>query len=144
MAKKAPEVLGEPRPTVREAMRYGAFAGAKLVAGEQGLDRQIEWVRLMETPDIQPRSGDLLLTTGFPIKDDRAAQIRLIGRIADSGAVGLVVKPLPYLKKLAPEMLSESERDSLMAWPSSSIKRLKLSSRSKGSPGALVPLPQPV
>ena len=57
MAKKAPEVLGEPRPTVREAMRYGAFAGAKLVAGEQGLDRQIEWVRLMETPDIQPRSA---------------------------------------------------------------------------------------
>src|SRR5437016_9213489 len=110
MAKKAPEVLGEPRPTVRDAMRYGAFAGARLVAGEQGLDRQIEWVRLMETPDIQPRSGDLLLTTGFPIKDDRAAQIRLIGRIADSGGVGLVVKPLPYLKKLAPEMLSESER----------------------------------
>src|SRR5438132_6159300 len=110
MAKKAPEVLGEPRPTVREAMRYGAFAGAKLVAGEQGLDRQIEWVRLMETPDIQPRSGDLLLTTGFPIKDDRAAQIRVVGRIAESGGVGLVVKPLPYLKKLAPEMLSESER----------------------------------
>src|SRR5438067_1157899 len=110
MAKKAPEVLGEPRPTVRDAMRYGAFAGARLVAGEQGLDRQIEWVRLMETPDIQPRSGDLLLTTGFPIKDDRAAQIRLIGRIAESGGVGLVVKPLPYLKKLAPEMLSESER----------------------------------
>src|SRR3989440_164422 len=110
MAKKAPEVLGEPRPTVRDAMRYGAFAGARLVAGEQGLDRQIEWVRLMETPDIQPRSGDLLLTTGFPIKDDRAAQIRLIGRIAESGGVGLVVKPLPYLKKLAPEMLAESER----------------------------------
>src|SRR5438105_6999478 len=110
MAKKAPEVLSEPRPTVRDAMRDGALAGAKRVAGEDGLDRQIEWVRLMETPDIQPRSGDLLLTTGFPIKDDRAAQIRLIGRIADSGGVGLVVKPLPYLKKLAPEMLSESER----------------------------------
>src|SRR5436305_15186757 len=110
MAKKAPEVLGEPRPTVRDAMRYGAFAGARLVAGEQGLDRQIEWVRLMETPDIQPRTGDLLLTTGFPIKDDRAAQIRLIGRIAEAGGAGIVVKPQPYLRKVAPEMVSEADR----------------------------------
>src|SRR2546423_2263207 len=110
MAKKAAEAVGEPRPTVREAMRYGAFAGAKLVAGEDGLDRQIEWVRLMETPDIQPRRGDLLLTTGFPIKDDLAAQLRLVGRIADSGGVGLVVKPQPYLGDLAAEMLTESDR----------------------------------
>jgi purine catabolism regulator len=110
MAKKVAEAEGEPRPTVREAMRYGAFAGAKLVAGSDGLDRQVEWVRLMETPDIQPRSGDLVLTTGFPIKDDLAAQIRLISRIADSGAVGLVIKPQPYLRKVAPEMLSESDR----------------------------------
>src|SRR2546423_2693831 len=110
MAKKAAEAVGEPRPTVREAMRYGAFAGAKLVAGEDGVDRQIEWVRLMETPDIQPRRGDLLLTTGFPIKDDLAAQLRLVGRIADSGGVGLVVKPQPYLGDLAAEMLTESDR----------------------------------
>ncbi|HEV3128863.1 MAG TPA: PucR family transcriptional regulator ligand-binding domain-containing protein, partial [Solirubrobacteraceae bacterium] len=86
------------------------FASAKLVAGEDGLDRQIEWVRLMETPDILPRAGDLLLTTGFPIKDDRMAQIRLVGRIAESGGVGLVVRPQPYLRKLAPEMLSEADR----------------------------------
>ncbi len=110
MQKKVAEAEGEPRPTVREAMRYGAFAGAKLVAGSDGLDRQVEWVRLMETPDIQPRSGDLVLTTGFPIKDDLVAQVRLISRIAESGGVGLVIKPQPYLRKVAREMLSESDR----------------------------------
>jgi PucR family transcriptional regulator, purine catabolism regulatory protein len=109
-ARKALEQLSEPKPTVREAMRFGEFADATLIAGEAGLDRAIEWVRIMETPEIQPRPGDLLLTTGFPIKDDRAAQIRLIGRIADSGGAGLVVKPHPYLRKLAPEMLSEADR----------------------------------
>jgi PucR family transcriptional regulator, purine catabolism regulatory protein len=109
-ARKALEPLSEPKPTVREAMRFGEFADATLIAGEAGLDRAIEWVRIMETPEIQPRPGDLLLTTGFPIKDDRAAQIRLIGRIADSGGAGLVVKPHPYLRKLAPEMLSEADR----------------------------------
>jgi len=109
-ARKALEELTEPKPTVREAMRFGEFAGAKLVAGEAGLDRAIEWVRIMETPEIQPRPGDLLLTTGFPIKDDRAAQIRLVSRIAESGGAGVVVKPHPYLRKLAPEMLTEADR----------------------------------
>src|SRR5260370_24975072 len=97
MARRAPEELAEPKPTVREAMRMGEFAAARLLAGENGLDRPIEWVRLMETPDIQPRAGDLLLTTGFPIKDDRAAQIRLISRIAESAGAGPLVQPPPHL-----------------------------------------------
>src|SRR6202521_3598414 len=87
-----------------------SLAGAKLVAGAEGLDRTVEWVRLMETPEIQPRAGDLMFTTGFPIKDDREAQIRLVGRIADSGGAGLIVRPLPYLRKLPPEMLTEADR----------------------------------
>jgi purine catabolism regulator len=109
-ARKAAEDLAQPRPTVRDAMRFGAFASAKLVAGADGLDRQIEWVRSMETPEVQPRPGDLMLTTGFPIKDDRDAQIRLVQRIAESGGAGLVVRPLPYLRKLPPEMLTEADR----------------------------------
>jgi purine catabolism regulator len=86
------------------------LASAKLIAGADGLDHPIEWVRLMETPEVQPRAGDLMFTSGFPIKDDMAAQIRLVGRIADSGGAGLVVRPLPYLRKLPPEMLSEADR----------------------------------
>src|SRR5260370_28277690 len=107
--KKAAEAEVQPRPTVRDAMR-SILAGARLVAGADGLDRPIEWVRLMETPEILPRAGDLMFTTGFPIKDDAEAQIRLVSRLADSGGVGLVVLPMPYLKKLPPEMLIEADR----------------------------------
>src|SRR5580704_504487 len=109
-AAEAAEIVAEPKPTVREAMRFGAFASAKLLGGAEGLDRAIEWVRLMETPEVRPRAGDLMLTTGFPIKDDRDAQVRLIGRIADGGGAGLVVRPHPYLRKLPPEMLTEADR----------------------------------
>src|SRR2546425_6308458 len=108
--KVLPDDLAEPKPTVREAMRFGAFANVKLIAGADGLDRPIEWVRSMETPEIQPRAGDLMFTTGFPIKDDREAQIRLVARIADSDGAGLVVRPHPYLRKLPPEMVSEANR----------------------------------
>ena len=40
------DALAEPKPTVREAMRFEPFASAKLVAGADGLDRPIEWVRV--------------------------------------------------------------------------------------------------
>ncbi len=110
MATKRVEAEVEtPRPTVREAMR-SVLSAAKLVAGAEGLDRQVEWVRLMETPEVQPRAGDLMFTSGFPIKDDIDAQIRLVGRIAEGGGAGLVVRPLPYLRKLPPEMVSEADR----------------------------------
>src|SRR5947209_18252953 len=103
-AKKVEAEPEEPRPTVREAMR-SVLASAKLVAGADGLDRQVEWVRIMETPEIQPRAGDLMFTTGFPIKDDLSAQVRLVTRIAEGGGAGLVVRPLPYLHQLPPEMV---------------------------------------
>ena len=64
--KVLPDALAEPKPTVREAMRFGQFASAKLVAGANGLDRSIEWVRAMETPEVPPRAGDLIFTTGVP------------------------------------------------------------------------------
>src|SRR5256712_4014354 len=108
-AKKVEAEPEEPRPTVREAMR-SVLASAKLVAGADGLDRQVEWVRLMETPEVQPRAGDLMFTSGFPIKDDLDAQIRLVARIAEGGGAGLVVRPLPYLRRLPPEMITEADR----------------------------------
>src|SRR5437870_11593242 len=107
MATKKVEVE-EPRPTVREAMR-SVLASAKLVAGAEGLDRHVEWVRLMETPDVQPRAGDLMFTSGFPIKDDPDPQIRLVARIAEARAAGLVVRPLPFLRRIPPVVRSESD-----------------------------------
>jgi purine catabolism regulator len=110
VATKTPEIDGQqPKPTVRDAMR-SVLASAKLVAGADGLDRPIEWARLMETPEVQPRAGDLMFTSGFPIKDDVQAQIRLVSRIADSGGAGLVVRPMPYLRKLPDEMVTEADR----------------------------------
>jgi purine catabolism regulator len=110
VATKTPAIEEQqPRPTVRDAMR-SVLASAKLVAGADGLDRPIEWARLMETPEVQPRAGDLMFTSGFPIKDDIQAQIRLVSRIADSGGAGLVVRPMPYLRKLPDEMVTEADR----------------------------------
>jgi len=108
-AEKEPATGLEPRPTVRDAMR-SILSDAKLVAGAAGLDHAVEWARMMETPEVEPRAGDLMFTTGFPIKGDRYAQIRLVARIAASGGAGLVVRPEPYMQALPAEMISEADR----------------------------------
>jgi PucR family transcriptional regulator, purine catabolism regulatory protein len=104
-----------PAPTVREAMQIGDFAKAELVAGRGGLDRKVEWVRVMETPDTIRglRPGDLLITTAFAVKDDRDAQLALVDGIARAGGAALVVKPERYLHSMPAEMLAEADRHQL-------------------------------
>jgi purine catabolism regulator len=118
----APQVTPEPDPalkvpppTVREAMTFGGFAEATLVGGREGLERRIEWVRVMETPETprRLRDGELLLTTGFPVKDDPAAQIELVDGVAGSGGSGVVVKLGRYIDAVPPEMVAEADRHRL-------------------------------
>src|SRR5690349_12297936 len=101
-----------PAPTVREAMKFGGFARARLVAGAGGLDRKIEWVRPMDSPETVRllRPHDLLLTTAFAIKDDREAQLSLVDRVVQAEGAGIIVKPERYLRGLPPEMLAEADR----------------------------------
>src|SRR5215831_19270870 len=101
-----------PPPTVREAATFGAFTQATLVGGGRGLDRQVEWVRVMETPETpgRLRQGELLLTTGFPVKDDPGALVDLMATVARSGGSGVVVKLGRYIEDVPREMLVEADR----------------------------------
>lgn len=113
-SKPTPDTLN-PAPTVREAMQLEGFALCVLVAGAQGLDRTIEWVRVIETPETaaKARPGELLLTTAFPIRDDPAAQVELISTIARVGGAGLVVKPGLYLDTLPIGMAEAADRQGI-------------------------------
>ena len=102
-------------PSVEEAMSFGAFSAASLVAGGGGLQRRIEWVRVMETPETvrRMRPRELLLTTAYPIRHDRDAQVRLIAEMAEIEAAGLVVKLGLYLDELPEGMAAEADRHAL-------------------------------
>ena len=99
-------------PTVREAMTFGGFQAAKLVAGAAGLGRRVEWVRVMETPETARglRPGDLLLTTLYPIRDDPDAQRELVAAVEKAGGAGIVVNPERYVPGLPEGMAEEADR----------------------------------
>ncbi|MGH7903102.1 MAG: PucR family transcriptional regulator [Candidatus Dormibacteraceae bacterium] len=101
-----------PPPTVGEAMTFGGFAQARLVAGTSGLGRRVEWVRVMETPETVRglRAGDLLLTTLYPIMHDPKAQQELVAAVDAAQGAGIIVNPEPYLHGLPAGLAEEADR----------------------------------
>ena len=54
--------------TVREVLTLPVLRGSFVVAGENGLDRAVTGVNVMEVPDIESfvKEGELLLTLSLP------------------------------------------------------------------------------
>jgi len=75
------------------------FAGSRVVAGKDGLDREIRWAHPVDIPHASEwvRGGELLLTTFYGLRDDPEAQIHLCAELAEKGLAGMVVAIGGYL-----------------------------------------------
>lgn len=80
--------------TVREALQLKELNECHLIAGSDGLDRQISYIDNMEVPNIIPwlRKDELLVTTAYAVKDDEAAVMEIIRALSDVGAAGIALK----------------------------------------------------
>ncbi|AOQ25090.1 Purine catabolism regulatory protein [Moorella thermoacetica] len=98
--------------TVREALRLPQLEGAVLVGGEQGLDRIINSVNIMEVPDIGNyiKPAELLLTTAYPIKDDIRALENLIPELNKCGLAALAIKPERYIREIPEIMIKQANK----------------------------------
>src|ERR687886_1733764 len=98
--------------TVEEALRLDCLREARVLAGHDGLGRPIRGVNVMEDADIVRwmRGGELLLTTGYTIRDDPAALARLVPALAERDLAGLVVKVGLYIDTVSDEVLAGADR----------------------------------
>ncbi len=111
-------VLGRPPDASAGSVSLGdvlalePLRGARVVAGAAGLDRRVRRVNVMEVPDILRwvKADELLLTTAYPLRDDRAALADLVPGLADRGLAGLALKPARYIETIPPEMLAAADR----------------------------------
>ncbi len=85
--------------TVKEAMKIGSLSNAKLIAGANGLNREIEHVTMMEVPEaIQWLKGkDLVLANNFALAKQRSQQSNIIQAMAAANVGALVVKNQSFL-----------------------------------------------
>ncbi|OZQ63149.1 transcriptional regulator [Paenibacillus sp. VTT E-133280] len=98
--------------TVKDLMKIKAIEGIKIVAGEQGVDKSISIVNIIENPDafdwLSP--NELLLSTGYIFKNNAELQNRMIKELAELNCSGLVVKMKRYFDKLPQNMIDEANK----------------------------------
>ena len=105
-AVPAPEPLtGMP---LREVLRDEALAGARVLAGAAGLDRTVSRLNVMEVPDVVAwvRPGELLLTTGYPLRESPETMVALVEQLDARGVAALAVKLGRYLDEIPPAALA--------------------------------------
>ena len=97
--------------TVQHALTIGGLRRCKLVAGEQGLNREIGCVDSMEIPDITPwlKEKELLVTTGYSIHTDTKKLTMLIKDLYKANAAGIAIKTR-FLGNLPQEALEAADQ----------------------------------
>ncbi|MFC5667621.1 PucR family transcriptional regulator [Kitasatospora misakiensis] len=74
-----------------EVMRRGL---PQVVAGADHLERPVRWVHVSELPDVAGmlQGGELVLSTGIALPEDREGLARYVRELADVGVAGLVIE----------------------------------------------------
>ena len=99
--------------SVGEVLGVSTLAGARLIGGASGLDRRIvQRLNVMEVPDILAwvKPHELLLTTGYPLRNTPQSLDRLVADLDERGLAALAIKLGRYLDDLPEEMIEQADR----------------------------------
>ena len=96
---------------VSDLLRLPAFRGIHVLSGENGLQRKVEHVTVMEVPDIKRwlKGNDFLITSFYSVRKSEEAQCRLIEDLADTCCC-VAVKTGQYVNGIS-ERVKETRTD---------------------------------
>ena len=93
-----------PRPglPLTEVLALPVLDGAQLIAGAAGRHRAVTRVNVMEVPDVLPyvRAGELLVTTGYAVRDEPDRLAGLVRELHLRGVAALGIKLGRYVDEL--------------------------------------------
>lgn len=92
----------EKMATVKDILSIPALRKLRVIGGEQGLNKRVSYVTVMEVPDIVKwlKGNDFIITSLYAFKDDIKEQIELIDKLADARCSCLAIKTGSYVKEL--------------------------------------------
>jgi purine catabolism regulator len=98
--------------SVGEVLGVSALSGARVIAGESGLDRVVQRLNVMEVPDILAwvKPHELLLTTGYPLRNTPQSLDHLVADLDERSLAALAIKLGRYLDDLPDEMIEQADR----------------------------------
>lgn len=95
--------------TIKEFLRIPEFADFRLVTNtsETSLENTVSAVNIMDNPDAIDwfSPGELLLTSGYFVKDSVAKQKAVMMKLKNINCPALCIKPHQYLKTISQEMI---------------------------------------
>ncbi len=98
--------------SLQELLSTPSLAGAKVIAGAAGLSRLVARLNVMEVPDIQAwvKPDELLLTTGYPLREHPQTTSTLIEDLDARGLAGIAIKLGRYLDGIPADMIAQADR----------------------------------
>ncbi|MDL4819988.1 PucR family transcriptional regulator [Actinomadura opuntiae] len=98
--------------SVGEVLGASTLNGARLIAGRSGIERVVQRLNVMEVPDILSwvKPNELLLTTGYPLRNTPQSLDNLVADLDERGLAALAIKLGRYLDSLPAEMIAQADR----------------------------------
>jgi len=93
---------------VCDVLKRKHFKSAKLIAGQQGLNRQVLWTHILEIKDFDTliNGGELILTTGVGLQLERETQIAYLQNLIRNGAAALCIEIGDYFDYVPVELVA--------------------------------------
>jgi purine catabolism regulator len=93
--------------TVRETLHRPLFHNAQVVAGENGLHRQIRWVHILEITSFETliHGEEMILTTGLGFNLDAASSVTFVENLIKQNAACLCIELGPYFQSVSEELM---------------------------------------
>lgn len=93
--------------TVRELLHAPEFQHLQLIAGENGLNRKLSGINVIESTDLIPfcRPNELIVTTGVQMKNDLNQLEQLIRNSHSRKVAGFIINIGPYIPDVPPSII---------------------------------------
>ena len=98
--------------TMKDILKIDAMETARIIAGKEGLDREIVWVTVIEVLDEIHllQKGELLITTAFGLTDTPRLAEELIPRLVERKLAGLAIQTGYYLNEIPDLIIRQCDR----------------------------------
>ena len=98
--------------SLRDLLGLGSMVGAKLLAGEDAMERQVARTNVVEVADLAEwsQADELIISSGYAFRDNDQALAEQLARLQEKGVAALCLKPR-HLRDGLPETVVTRARE---------------------------------
>ncbi len=100
-------MIGKFELTISDILQRDIFKTAKVIAGNEGLDKLVRWTHILETNkfDSLINGGELILTTGAGLKLDSSTELTYFRNLINRNAAGICVEIGTHVTHISNEVI---------------------------------------